>query len=255
MLVSGYCTPDGGIDCTAHPLSFQITIGLTTYNSFILNGNGSITLGESPVDWGSLANSPASLAGFTMPIFSPQLDNAITSMTNGLDPSGPQFQETRWAASFSSAPGSLTAYWFNCTSSIFCGTDSLSAALYDGSLTEQEVIERQTWNMFGLTLTDLGSGFRLDYFYYPAFEIGSNFEYHQVIESGTYGFDLPSMSSLQETGPLVNRTFTFDGLGNLAVPEPATWLMMLLGFAAIGLTLRRRAAYRFAGGTMPSHLR
>ena len=25
-----------------------------------------------------------------------------------------------------------------------------------------------------------------------------------------------------------------------AVPEPATWAMMLLGFAAVGLTMRRR---------------
>ena len=31
-----------------------------------------------------------------------------------------------------------------------------------------------------------------------------------------------------------------------AVPEPATWAMMLIGFGAVGYSLRRRSAYRIA---------
>ena len=38
-------------------------------------------------------------------------------------------------------------------------------------------------------------------------------------------------------GPPSRLTLNFT-----AVPEPATWAMMLLGFAGIGLTIRRRAA-------------
>lgn len=243
ILVDGYCTPDGGPDCAPQSLPFGITLGGTTYNSFILNGNGMLTLGDTAIDWTSVANSSPSLAGFTMPIFSPQIDNTISLMGNALDPSLPNFQETRWAASVTSTPDSLTAYWFVCSSAIFCGTQSLSANLYDfgaGGLTLQEVIDRQTWNMFGLTLTNLGSGFQLDYFYYPAFAITPTFEYYPIVPNGTYGFNLPGTASLQVTGPLVDRSWTFTEAG--AVPEPGTWLTMLIGFGAIGFALRRRTA-------------
>jgi hypothetical protein len=102
------------------------------------------------------------------------------------------------------------------------------------------VIERQSWNMFGLTLTDLGSAFRLDYFYYQASVLGPNFEsilidYH----TGTYGFSLPGTAYLEATGPLVDRSWIFGQ--TQAVPEPGTWLTMLVGFAAIGFALRRHA--------------
>jgi hypothetical protein len=236
--IGGYCTPDGGSDCAAQALPFAITIGGTTYNSFILNGNGTLTLGDTAIDWSTVANSPPSLTGFAMPIFSPQMDNTITSWTNAFDPQGPAFQETKWAASVMSAPGSITAYWFDCTSAIFCGTESLPADLYCCGLTLEEVLERQTWNMFGLTLTDLGSGFRLDYFYYPAFAIGPNFVPYPVTPTGTYGFNLPGTASLQATGSLVDRSWTFSQAG--AVPEPGTWLTMLVGFASIGFAMRRR---------------
>ena len=245
ILVNGYCTPDGGSDCAPQALPFGITLGGTTYNSFILNGNGSLTLGDVAIDWDSVANSPASLSGFTMPIFSPQMDNTIIPMGNALDPSLPNFQETMWAASVTSTSNSLTAYWFVCSSAIFCGTESLSATLYDfaaGGLTLQEVIDRQSWNMFGMTLTDLGSGFQLDYFYYPAYALSPTFEYYPIVPNGTYGFNLPGTASLQVTGPLVDRSWTFTSAG--AVPEPGTWLTMLVGFAGIGLALRRRRILR-----------
>ncbi len=36
------------------------------------------------------------------------------------------------------------------------------------------------------------------------------------------------------------NAFEIDNLAIGAVPEPATWAMMLLGFAGIGVSLRRR---------------
>jgi hypothetical protein len=48
----------------------------------------------------------------------------------------------------------------------------------------------------------------------------------------------------QNTGPTGNGSDTGLPVPG-AVPEPATWAMMLLGFGAIGLTMRRR---RVAGG-------
>ena len=241
MSVGGYCTPDGGVDCAPQALPFSIAIGGTSYNSFILNGNGTLTLGDTAVDWNAVANSPPSLAGYTMPIFSPQIDNTIFARPDLLDFSAPDFQDTKWAASATTTPDSLTAYWFICGTAIFCGTQSLPAELYDftaGGLTLEEVRDRQTWGMFGLTLTDLGSGFQLDYFYYPAFAFGPDFQPYPINPTGTYGFNLPGTASLQSTGLLVDRSWTFGQSG--AVPEPGTWLTMLLGFAATGFALRRQ---------------
>lgn len=38
----------------------------------------------------------------------------------------------------------------------------------------------------------------------------------------------------------VSRADTFSGITAYAVPEPATWLMMILGFGAVAGTMRRR---------------
>jgi len=241
MTVGGYCTPGqaGGSDCAPQALPFAINIGGTIYNSFILNGNGTLTLGNDAIDWATVSNSAPNLADFAMPVFSPENDNEITSRLIQPTDGSPSYYEadTRWAASVTTVPGdSLTAYWFRCSTAIFCGTASLDAHLYDGDgLTYEQVLERQTWAMFGMRLTDLPTGFRLDYFYYPVGDppIGDT--------TGTYGFDLPGTASLQSNGPLVNRTWFFNESGQLAaVPEPATWMMMLMGFVGMGLAVRRR---------------
>lgn len=43
---------------------------------------------------------------------------------------------------------------------------------------------------------------------------------------------------------ICDSNFRFTTLNNSAVPEPATWAMMLGGFGAMGLTLRRRRGLR-----------
>lgn len=53
---------------------------------------------------------------------------------------------------------------------------------------------------------------------------------------GLQGSDLCGFGS-------VRLTFTFSPFAS-AVPEPATWAMMLIGFAAIGMSLRRHATPR-----------
>ncbi|HEX4184098.1 MAG TPA: PEPxxWA-CTERM sorting domain-containing protein, partial [Caulobacteraceae bacterium] len=35
-------------------------------------------------------------------------------------------------------------------------------------------------------------------------------------------------------------TFTLSSMSSVVVPEPATWAMMLLGFAGLGLAIRSR---------------
>lgn len=66
--------------------------------------------------------------------------------------------------------------------------------------------------------------------------------------SGTFSLDYPgSLSSLTLSGFTVRYQSTGangegSGIGTVTppIPEPATWAMMLLGFAGIGMTIRRR---------------
>lgn len=245
--IGGYCTPGTPVasDCMAQALPFTITLGGANYDSFILNGNGTLTLGNAGIDWSTVSNTPPNLAAYAMPVFSPQNDNSIAYKTivNMTDGTTSSEADTKWAASVTTGPGTLTAYWFPCGTAIFCGRDSLPAELYDGfGLTHDQVVERQSWGMFGLTLTDLGAGsFELSYFYYPVYTAGPNYTEQLVTDpQGTYGFNVPGGPSLQQTGSLVNRSWIFDSVGVRAVPEPGTWLMMVLGFLGLGVAMKRR---------------
>lgn len=53
---------------------------------------------------------------------------------------------------------------------------------------------------------------------------------------------------LTSTGPVLNLNGLNFGEAVSAIPEPATWVMLLLGFVGIGLFGGRRAAYRRADG-------
>ena len=64
-----------------------------------------------------------------------------------------------------------------------------------------------------------------------------NEDYHLEL----FGLD-PGSYTLHVQGTR-GRTSTYSGsISFAAVPEPATWAMMLLGFGAIGFALRRRRA-------------
>lgn len=53
--------------------------------------------------------------------------------------------------------------------------------------------------------------------------------------------DLPTQLAITQARLDSTRdAFEIDNFGVVGVPEPATWLMMLLGFGAIGFTLRRK---------------
>lgn len=56
----------------------------------------------------------------------------------------------------------------------------------------------------------------------------------------TYTFDAASVTSLKFS-QVGSPAFEFDNIsGVLAVPEPATWAMMIMGFGAAGAMIRRR---------------
>ena len=88
-----------------------------------------------------------------------------------------------------------------------------------------------------------------------------NINFSSITLDGIYAFTKTSMDPSPETWALVNPVLlgvgshTINVMGNLigpngsysgtinvqaAVPEAATWMMMLLGFGAMGLAIRRR---------------
>ena len=66
-----------------------------------------------------------------------------------------------------------------------------------------------------------------------------------ISKGGSYGFDLflgPGtyyLDFIKTGGSFTNTSFT-GGVNVSAVPEPATWAMMIIGFASVGLVAYRR---------------
>lgn len=273
--VSGYCSPSEAVfpGCSATALPFSIVIGGQTYSSVNVNSNGTLSF-VSIAPQLALQNSfdpstgvytgPAaadSLGDYQAPIFSP---NFVDGPGYALGPPFSSLQgfDGAFASTQTVSGNSLTVNFFTCTTTIACGSatiDRITNAVYDGSsfgltgfiislysptpgILSQESFDAGQANLlsslnnslsiYTITLTDLGDGFSVDYLYSPA----------ALGEIGTSGFHLPD--GLNETsGPLANRSFVFGNDGQLltaAVPEPATWLTMLLGFALAGASLQRR---------------
>lgn len=82
------------------------------------------------------------------------------------------------------------------------------------------------------------SGYLVDFF---AVKAGDNFVLYEL--------STPASSGIWSTAGLVNNKGKMQGLSHIvffgvqsAVPEPATWGMMIAGFGVIGLAMRRRGA-------------
>ena len=85
----------------------------------------------------------------------------------------------------------------------------------------------------GLNLDDLANnGSGTGFYFFQTGALGAAGTYSTIDPGGGYG----------NAG---RATLVVSGFAN-AVPEPATWAMMLFGFALIGSTLRRRVATRIS---------
>lgn len=66
---------------------------------------------------------------------------------------------------------------------------------------------------------------------------------YNITQTGNYAFALGGFA-----GDSGNYSVTLRGnTGVGAVPEPGTWALMLLGFGAIGVSLRKRRSFKAAG--------
>lgn len=238
--VAGYCSPlaMGTADCSPKALGFSLTFGTQTFDTFVVHSNGVLALGGA-LDY---AGKPSTLSGFKPPAFSPLLD---TSSYYEQDPSVPGFgkDDGAFVADYKLAENQLSLRWYTCTSRIFCGARSVSSIFYDGGLTREQVELRQKSNWSLMTLTKLDDGFSVNYDYTPRYDFVGR-EGVPSTQAIHFGYNLPTGGSEQD-GAAVSRTFFFDNKGALiagAVPEPATWLTMLVGFGLLGSALRRARA-------------
>jgi len=266
MTFSGYCSPETATNtpCTPYTLSNAIQLGGSTYNQFWVNSNGSVSFGSlepffAPynVDPPPPPNGSLSQYGL-IPVFSPNFVDGA----GYFDFTTSNYDGTFIAQTALTATG-FSVNWFQCTDPLACGPETaiLAAGLtFDPNEVGQfglvdALISRSTLNdpnatdlqnflsgqqaliasannspVFNMTLTGLASGFQVDYNYNPAADA----------LYGAYGYNLPN-AQFETFFELNDRTFVFDSTGALVtgVPEPSTWMSMLLGFGLAGFALRR----------------
>ncbi len=266
FILGGYCSPNaiGTSDCNGKTLPIPITLGVNTYNSFWVNSNGTVSLASIAPFLATQNSSPptgptlTSLTGYgSIPVFSPSFADGpgFQDFANGNQYDGNYIADTTLTAN------GFVVNWYACGSPLFCGprtVNLLSTATFSqtdfnsgglsfavaqqsrlppGTGTDQQNFDSGRAFLLGnlpvytMTLTGSGGGFQVDYAYNPI----------ATGATGLYGFNLPT-AQFEATGPLTNRTFVFNSVGALVpgVPEPSTWMSMLLGFGLVGIALRRR---------------
>jgi hypothetical protein len=243
-----------------------ITIAGTTYDSFWVNSNGTVSFESIEPHLATQNSDPptgptfGSLADFgSTPVFSPNFADGpgFFNFSGGGDYDGSFVADTTLTAD------GFTVDWYTCDSPLFCGprtADLLSGATFNqadydnftglsftvaqlsqlgpGVGTGQEQFDSGLAFLLGnpppvytMTLAEFaGGGFQVDYTYENALGM--------VRPSG---FSIPG-TLVEDVAPLQNRTFVFNSLGQLVegVPEPSTWMSLLLGFGVVGFALRRQ---------------
>ena len=173
----------------------------------------------------------------------------------------------RWHVTYDTAPASSNAGVYQYTSDQFDLANNKSLSFDWGFDASNE--QSQAGFPATLTITDLGAHTTVSYNAYDPLNFGANFfndNYSQggVVENSarlSFPFVLGNMfdPNANDTyrvtltvggltgGTQSLTTYAQVGSGAGAVPEPASWAMMLGGFGLVGGAMRRRkAAVRFA---------
>jgi hypothetical protein len=269
LTLSGYCSPNsaGTADCAPHSLPTAITIGGVTYNSFWVNSNGTASFGSIESHLKSQNSDPplspsyTSLSEFgSTPVFSPNFSDGpgYFNFVGGGDYDGSFVSDTTLTAD------GFSVSWYTCGGTLSCGphtSDLLAGATFSQS--DYDAFKGLSFTIAQLSTLGPGVGTGEEQFnsglafllanpqsiYTMTLEIlaGGGFQVDYIYNDPATGEDHPSGFSFPGTlvenpGPLTNRTYVFNAAGALinGVPEPSTWLSLLLGFGVAGFALRRR---------------
>lgn len=210
--VSGYCDFNGEdcYDSSGIVLPYQVSFGGSAFtNRVIVHGNGLLTF-AAPIDFSDQAIQDAISSGVNPPlaVYDRALISAGQSNTLAFDGTGFMQSATLFA---DSATGTINAGWFVC-----------------GAPTAPGVCPHN--NPYSLTLTPVSGGFS------GHFDLSAG-----APDTTDRGYVIGGVFTA--TGNDFFLPATFEGLSN-AVPEPATWMTMILGLGIIGGALRRAQATR-----------
>jgi hypothetical protein len=225
-LLDGYCDLRADQFCNGQALSYSVSFdgGANSFDRVIVHGNGLLTFGES-VDFqtpvGSngqtlstllYSSSIPALTDYQRTLISAGQNNRIVQSNQGFIPAFYQ------SARLSIENQIITARWYTCTGP--------ATPMFPNACNQ---------NPFSLTLTPTPTGFQ------------GSFDFSQ----GRGGDDVGYVVNGQQVA-VVSSFFlpaTITGLAP-AVPEPASWAMMISGFGLIGGAMRRqlkaKSAFRFA---------
>lgn len=209
--LSGYCDLDG-TDCTPDQLAYSVSIGGSEFSNLVtVHGNGLLSFGGS-IDFSQFALAienyePVDVASYGVNLVSAGQNNDLVYS------GGTVFFQS--ADLFLGQNGVINAQFYTCWTPQVCRS-----------------------NPYSVTLTPTFSG--------PGGQSGY---------SGK--FDFSRGGAGEDVGYVINGQFTatgdsfflpaqFQGLDwvSAAVPEPGTWLTLILGFGLVGAALRARPARR-----------
>lgn len=229
--LSGYCDLNGD-DCVATPLGFTIDFAGTKYDSMVLYGNGLVTFGNTPVAPTSYLGA-TNLATLGAPVISAGLDNTPdmyfaggfvqSAVKSGLD------ANNHLGATFTIYLGSSSSK-VESTLDIAVSATGLDVTIYNYANGDQGSPFGFGSAPFTENVPQLAG--------YSVAGVGTQQAYIGNDTNGRtpYRFFIPG-------------AVTFGSSGG-AVPEPATWAMMLLGFGAVGGAVRHRRKGREARGAI-----
>lgn len=175
--------------------------------------SASIANAAVTVNSGTVVNLNNPDPSATNPVSSVQTVGDTTTINFGLNPIVTATGTNIFNSAFTIADSAAGIY------SVNVGTSSDGVSFTSGTLTDLA-----TSTVYNLLVTDSGLGLRL----------GPPFTGQVNLAPGSYRL---SVSGTATGGGSFAGTVTILAA---AVPEPATWAMMLVGFGAIGLSMRKR---------------
>jgi hypothetical protein len=141
------------------------------------------------------------------------------------------------------APGTYNLTDFSATASTVGATlGSLSGGQYNASGFSTNLPYAFSWNGSAVTFWDSAGGNSFDWWVFDDLAVAPGWYF--------FGWDTGNINDPTRaafyTGdinnPLTVGTVTVSVAGSGAIPEPATWAMLITGFGLIGTALRRRTA-------------
>jgi len=209
-----------GESCAATDMPFSITVGGVTTNKAYIYDRGIISFGAE-IPTGVDANSD--FTSFGVPVIAPLYVPGNTG-----DP----------------GPYQVSAESVTAGSILFAPTDPyLSSDIFLVNFLDPSTID-STHNIEGLIsvlITASPTQLRFEFLHGMSTLIDSTRFVALPDTAGTrLGYAIDGQTLFEDAPDIEgNNSFTVSLTATPSVPEPATWLAMLLGFGAIGLTFRR----------------